>query len=396
MGILKAAFGAAQGAMEDQWIDYFYCDAMTAGILACQGIKATGNRSTNTSQNELITQGSIIAVNDGQCAVIVENGKVIEVFTQPGENKVTSESAPSVFSGNARGVLKDIGRRFTYGGDAPPVRQRVYYINTRPVLNNPFETPAGGVPVRIRSYQIGMDVDMNVRCAGVYSFKIADPAVFYRRVCANFSGLVLYQDMENHMKNEVKSAVAKALVSVNENGVRLSMLPQYVEILEQAMITELNRQWGSLRGIEIDSLAISALDVSERDSRMVQTHQRDGMFLGAGVADEAKTYQPNNPPAQTQKPNIPSVQTYQTSTPAVRTAQTSAPQTYTPKVNVPPVVTPKVNIPPVRIPPAASQTQASTKPAPTAALTLWTCSCGARNRGKFCTECGRPKVQKID
>ncbi len=356
MGIIKAAITSIDGAMGDQWREYFYCDAMKSDVLACRGIKATGSRSANTSQNEVITEGSVIAVADGQCAIIVENGKVLEVFTKPGENVVNSQSAPSVFSGNARGVLKDIGRRIAFGGDAPPIRQRVYYINTKPCFNYPFATPGSGVPIRIRSTQVGLDMDMNVRCSGVYSFRISDPAVFYRKVCANFGGLVFYSQMENQMRREVESAVAKALVAVNDRGVRLSMLPEFVEILEQSMIEELNRQWAELRGITIDSLAIAVLDVSDKDSRMVQTDQRDGMFLGAGGANEAKTYQPN----------------------------------------IRPVVTPKVNIPPVRIPPSTLTGAGPAKPAPTAALELWTCRCGARNRGKFCTECGRPKAEKVD
>lgn len=410
MGIIKAAFGAIGGSMGDQWLEYFYCDAMKGDVLACRGRKATGSRSANTSQNDVITEGSTIAVADGQCALIVENGKVLEVFTTPGENIVNSQSAPSLFNGNARGVMKDIGRRIAFGGDAPPIKQVVYYINTKPVFGNPFETPYGGVPLRMTDYKSGLDVDVTAVCSGVYSFQISDPALFYRKVCANFGALVFYNQMQNHMKREVQSAIAKALTAVNERGVRLSKLPQYVEILEQAMIEELNKEWGALRGITIDSLAISQLDVaSKADRQMAQTAQRDSMFLGAGgnltgpaQAPPAKTYSPQVPPTQTYSTKVPPVQAPSVSTPSVSTPSVSTRSVNIPSVNTPSVHIPPVNIPAARVPQANSQYRAGTqtppsqKPAPTAALELWTCVCGARNRGKFCTECGKAKPNKVN
>lgn len=144
MGLLKAGLGAAGGVMADQWKELIYCESMPADVLACKGSKRTGGRSSNTrGEDNVISNGSVIAVNDGQGMLVVQNGKIIEVALEPGEFVFDTGSEPSVFSGNLGDSIKEtfanIGSRFTFGGDAGK-DQRVYFINTKEIIGNKYGT----------------------------------------------------------------------------------------------------------------------------------------------------------------------------------------------------------------------------------------------------------------
>ena len=144
MGLIRAAMGAAGGVMADQWKEYFYCEAMPADLLATRGWKRQSGRSANTKGNDnIISNGSIVAVADGQCAMIVEQGKVVEFCAEPGQFVFDASTEPSIFTGSFGKSLLDtfktVGRRFTFGGDTGK-DQRVYYFNTKEIVDNKFGT----------------------------------------------------------------------------------------------------------------------------------------------------------------------------------------------------------------------------------------------------------------
>ena len=188
MGLIKAGIGALRGTLADQWKEFFYCDAMDKDILLTKGKKRTNSRSSNKKGNDnIISNGSVIAVADGQCMIIVEQGKVVEVCAEPGEFQYDTSSEPSIFTGGLGKGIKEtfqtIGKRFTYGGDTGK-DQRIYYFNTKELMDNKFGTP-NPIPFRVVDSEIGLDVDVSVRCSGVYSYKIIDPLLFYANVCGN-------------------------------------------------------------------------------------------------------------------------------------------------------------------------------------------------------------------
>ena len=83
MGLIKAAMGAAGGVLADQWKEYFYCDALPETVLAVRGKKRVSSRSSNTKGSDnVISSGSVIAVADGQCMLIVDQGKIAEVCAE--------------------------------------------------------------------------------------------------------------------------------------------------------------------------------------------------------------------------------------------------------------------------------------------------------------------------
>ena len=188
MGLIRAGVGALGGTLADQWKEFFYCEALPADILVTKGQKRITSRSSNTKGNDnIISNGSGIAVADGQCMIIVEQGKVVELCAEPGQFTYDTSTEPSIFTGKLSTSIKEsfktLGRRFTYGGDTGK-DQRVYYFNTKELIDNKFGTP-NPIPFRVVDQNIHLDIDVSVRASGVYSYRITDPMLFYVNVCGN-------------------------------------------------------------------------------------------------------------------------------------------------------------------------------------------------------------------
>ena len=187
MGLIKAGMGAIGGTLADQWKEFFYCDAIDKNVLVVKGQKRVTSRTTNTKGNDnIISNGSGIAVADGQCMIIVEQGKIVEVCAEPGQFTYDTSTEPSIFSGSlGKSIIetfKTMGKRFAYGGDTGK-DQRVYYFNTKEIIDNKFGT-ANPLPFRVVDSKIGLDIDVSIRCNGVYSYKTANPILF----CSNVGG----------------------------------------------------------------------------------------------------------------------------------------------------------------------------------------------------------------
>ena len=172
MGLIKAISGAVGGVLADQWKEFFYCEALSADVLVRKGSKRVSGRSSNTKGSDhIISNGSGIAVADGQCMLIVEQGKIVEVCAEPGEYTFDTSTEPSVFAGDLGDAILDtfqtILGRSGYGGDTGK-DQRVYYVNTKEIMGNKFGTPSP-ILFEVVNRRIGMSRTVNVRCNGVYS-----------------------------------------------------------------------------------------------------------------------------------------------------------------------------------------------------------------------------------
>ena len=223
MGLLKAGIGAASGVLADQWREYFYCEALDADTLAAKGQKRTGNRSSNKHGEEnIISDGSIVAVADGQCMIIVEDGAIVDVCSEPGKFVYDTGTEPSVFTGNLGENIKrsfqEVGKRFSFGGDTGK-DQRIYYFNTKEIIGNKYGT-ASPVPFRVVDNKIGLDVDITVRCNGEYSYKIVDPLMFYKNVCGNVDTVYTRDLIDSQLKSELLTALQPAFARISEMGIR--------------------------------------------------------------------------------------------------------------------------------------------------------------------------------
>ncbi|NLL95638.1 MAG: SPFH domain-containing protein, partial [Clostridiaceae bacterium] len=287
MGLIKAAIGAAGGVLADQWKEFFYCDALPKEVLVRKGQKRISGRSSNIKGDDnIISNGSGIAVADGQCMVIVEQGKIVEFCAIPGEFTYDTSSEPSIFTGNLGDSIietfKAIGKRFTYGGDTGK-DQRVYYFNTKEIVDNKFGTP-NPIPFRVVDRNINLDIDVSVRCSGVYSYKIVDPILFYTNVCGNVSFEFTRDEIDSQLKTEFVSALQPAFAKISDLQIRPSSLPAHAEELSEAMNEALTKKWKDLRGISIVSIALNPITLPEEDAEMIKQAQRTAIMRDPTMA----------------------------------------------------------------------------------------------------------------
>lgn len=400
MGLIRAGAGALGGTLADQWKEFFYCDAMEKDVLVTKGRKRTTSRSSNTKGNDnIISNGSAIAVADGQCMMIVEQGKVVEVCAEPGEFRYDTSTEPSIFAGSlGTGILetfKTVGRRFAFGGDTGK-DQRVYYFNTKELVDNKFGTP-NPIPFRVVDSKIGLDVDVSVRCSGVYSYKIANPLLFYANVCGNVEQDYTRDELDSQLKTEFISALQPAFGRLSDLELRPNQIVSHNAELENAMNAALSAKWDELRGLKVVSIALGSVTLPEEDAEMIKQLQRnaalqnpnmaaatlvgaqsDAMraaasnsggamagFMGMGMAMNAGGMNAQNLFAMGQQ---------QAAQQPSRTGEW--------KCTCGATVTTGKFCPECGLP----------KPVP-AADNGWTCSCGAVNKGRFCSECGARKPE---
>ena len=398
MGLIKAALGAAGGVMADQWLEYFYCDALPENVMAVKGQKRSSGRSSNTrGSDNIISNGSVIAVADGQCMVIVDQGKVTEFCAEPGEFKYDASTEPSLFYGklgkNILDTFKNIGKRFTFGGEAPK-DQRVYYFNTKELIGNKYGTPSP-VPFRVVDQRAGIDIDIAIRCFGEYSYRICDPILFYANVCGNVSGDYTRDRLESQLKTELLTALQPAFAKISEQGIRYSALPGHTMEMADALNDVLSSKWRNLRGLEIVSFGVSSVKASEEDEAMLKELQRNAAFMDpTRAAAHLVGAQASAMQAAANNQNAGPAMAFMGMNMAGQAGGVNAQSLY------------QMGAQQQAAPAAAGWTCAcgqsgitgkfcpncgKPKPAPAPAAGSWTCSCGATATGKFCPECGKPR-----
>ena len=287
MGLIKALTGSVEGVLADQWREFFVCDAIPVDVLAVKGQKKVGARSSNTKGTDnIISNGSVVVVSSGQCMIIVDQGKITEVCAEPGEFVYDSSTEPSIFYGslgkNIVDSFKTLGKRFTFGGEAPK-DQRVYYINTAPVYGNKYGTPSP-VPFRVVDNNIGLDVDIAIRCFGEYSYQITNPVLFYENVCHNVTENFTRSRIDSQLKTELLTALQPAFAKISDMGIRYSALPGHTLEIAEALNEVLSSKWRDLRGIEIESFGVSSVKASEEDEAMIKELQRNATFRNPNMA----------------------------------------------------------------------------------------------------------------
>lgn len=417
MGLIKAGLGAVGGVLGDQWKEFIYCESMKPDVLVAKGMKRTSSqgRSSNTSaEDNIISNGSTIAINDGQCMIIVENGKVVEICSEPGEYTYDTSTEPSIMAeglnmDSVKKVFAQIGKRFTYGGD-PGKDQRVYFFNTKEIIGNKYGT-ASPIPFRVVDARIGLDMDIPIRCFGEYSYKITNPILFYTNVCGNVSDEYQRSEIDSQLKTELLTGLNQAFGVMSEKGVRYSALPGHAQEIGDELNNVLSKKWRDLRGVEVVSFGVSSVKASEEDEKYIRDLQAlsnpnarvafmtgatgqamqsaaanegagaMGAFMGmnmAGAAGGNMMGALNQQMAMQQQ-----AQQYAPQQGAPMGAAAPAPQEAAAdswKCACGAVNTGKF----------CAECGAK-KPEPKPAEGSWKCSCGAVNIGKFCSECGAPK-----
>lgn len=379
MGLIKAALGSAGGVLADQWKEYFYCESMPADVLVTKAHKKVSGRSSNKHGSEnIISNGSVIAVNDGQCMLIVEQGKVVDVCAEPGEYTYDTSSEPSIFCGGlgagVKAAFQQVGKRFTFGGE-PPKDQRVYFVNTKELVGNKYGTP-NPVPFRVVDMNIGLDMDITIRCFGEYSYQIANPVLFYTNVCGNVEQDYTREEIDGQLKSELMTALQPAFAKISEMGIRYSALPGHTQELSDVLNKVLSDKWDNLRGIRIVSLGVSSVKASEEDEAMIKELQRNAVFRNPTMAAAQMV--------GAQASAMQSAASNEKTGPAMAFAAMNM------AANVGGANAQNLFTMGQQQAAQAQPMQQPSAPAPVPQAE-WTCSCGTVNTGKFCSECGSPR-----
>ena len=376
MGLIKAVTGAIGGVVSDQWLEYFYCDSLDEDILVTKGQKKTkGRASNNKGEENIISNGSIVAVNEGQCMIIVDQGKVVEVCAEAGEFRYDTSSEPSLLYGslgeNIKKTFSTLGKRITFAGDTAK-DQRVYFFNTKEIMGNKYGT-ANPVPFRVVDNNIGLDIDIAIRCNGEYSYKIIDPILFYTNVCGNVRDNYERSEIDSQLKTELMTALQPAFAKISAMGIRYSAVPAHTMELADALNEVLSEKWTQLRGIEIVSFGINAMKASEEDEAMIKELQKNAVLRNPNMAAATLAgAQAEAMKAAASNTSTGPMMAFAGMNMATQAGGMNAQQLFQMG--------------------AAQQAAAPAPAAAPAAAAGWTCSCGkSGNTGKFCSECGSPQ-----
>ena len=376
MGLLNVAMNALGGTLASQWREYFYLDSMPDNVLAAKATRKSRNRlgGYRVEEENVITSGSVINVADGQCMMIVDQGKIVEFCAEPGEYVYDQNTEPSIFYGpfnteKLKDILKRTFERLSFGGQAGK-DQRVYYFNTKEIVGNKYGTP-NPVPFRVVDRNIGLDVDIAIRCFGEYSYRITNPMLFYANVCGNVQREYTRAQIDSQLKTELLTALQPAFAKISEQGVRYSALPGHTYEIAEALNDVLSEKWANLRGVEVVSFGISSVSASEEDEAMIKQLQSSAALRDPAMA----AAQLAGAQAQAMRDAAKNTNGAMTGFMGMGFAQQAGGMNAQSLYQM-----------------AASQQAA--QPAQPAADS-WKCSCGTVATGKFCPECGKPRPAAV-
>lgn len=403
MGLIKAISGAIGGTFADQWKEYFVCESMSSDVLVTKGEKKTSSRSSNTKASEnVITDGSIITVADGQCAVIVQDGKISEFCAEAGAYTFSNSTEPSIFSGDLGGgieeTFKEIGKRFTFGGEVAK-DHRIYYMNLKEIMGNKYGT-VNPVPFRVIDTRIDLDVDISIRCNGEYSYRICNPILFYTNVCGNISDDYVRGSIDSTLKTELLTALQPAFAKISMTGIRYSELPAHTVELSETLNEILSSKWREKRGIEIVSFGMNSVTAPKEDADMIKQLQKTAVYRNANMgAAHLVESQGEAMKAAANNQGQGAFMAFGAMNMASNAGGMSAQNLYQMGANQP------QQSQPVTPAPKKDEWMCSCGTASTGKFCMqcgakkpednsWTCSCGAVNsKGKFCMECGAKKPE---
>ena len=375
MGLIKAAIGSVGGVLADQWREYFYCDSMSSDVLMAKGVKRTSGRSSNTKLSDnIISNGAVIAVNEGQAMMIVEQGAIVEFTAEAGEFTWDSSTEGSIFYGGLSKGLKEswgnLKRRFTFGADTGK-DQRVYFFNTKEIMGNKYGTPAP-VPFRVVDPNIGLDLEASLRCNGEYTYRISDPMLFYKTLAGNVSGNYTRDMLDSQLKSQFLTCLQPAFAKISEMGIRYSALPGHTLEISEAMDDALTAKWSGARGISIVSVSVNSVTISPEDEATIKELQKTAVFRNTAMGAAYTTMAQGEAMKAAAANENGAMMGFMGMGMAQQAGGVNAAQLYQ----------------------MAAQQQAAAPAAPTAsAAGGWKCACGTVATGKFCPECGAKKPE---
>ncbi len=289
--VLGGGWNALKGSVQSSlWKEYFESGDMSDGILMkrAEKIIVSGGKNTKADDN-LISSGSGIDVQEGQCMILVENGKIVEFCAVPGRYTYDASSAPSLFSGENKGLKalgKEILNQWSAGGQRNST-QRVYFINLGEIISAPIKWGCGDIAFHHTTQMLNgappIELDITLRGNGQVTIRISDPIKFFQKIGAQATGTdstsvirVTDEGIASNLKSGIIDKVGEAISTLGQT----QPTPYTAIRAKSAEITKymnefLSNEWTGERGFEICSFTVNgSFTPTDEDKDAIQEMQR--------------------------------------------------------------------------------------------------------------------------
>lgn len=374
MGLIKAVVGAIGSTLHDQWKEAIRCENLDNNTLMIK----------KSTPNGVISNKSTVIVGPGQCAVIYDNGKVIDATAEEGFYTFDDSSTPSFFAGQFGAVFKEMWQRFTYNG-ATAKQQAVFFFNTKEIIDNkfgtlnpvPFQDWSHPIPNQMTNSLTPLRVD--VRCCGKYTFRISNPAIFMQ-VISGTADVYKKTDLIEEMRSEVIAAFQNILNELgnSEHKVPVLELPSQTDEIKAIMEERVYDQDIRNRGLSLVTFKVESVTLTEESGKKIDDYElgsngymQQGKMVGA-YANAVENAASN---ANGSANGFMGIGMMNMATGGMMGGVAQSPWQNNNSQN------------------SNAGAVANTEPQ-TASANSWKCSCGTENTGKFCRECGKPKADK--
>ena len=372
MGLIVAAFDAISGNLGDQWLDVIEAADMEEGIVMTKGVSVRRGEKRNNNRkdsSDIVSNGSIIHVNQNQFMMLVDGGKIVDYSAEPGYFKVDNSSMPSLFNGEFKDSLIDAWNRFKFSG-TPSQKQEVYFINLQEIKGIKF-----GTPNPLNYFDNFYNAELFVRSFGNYSIKITDPIKFFQEVCPRNTAQVHINDVNEQYLSEFLEALQASINQMSIDGTRISHLPSKGRELSQFMAQTLDDLWKEIRGMEVLSVGIASISYDDESKEIINMRNKGAVltdpviregFVQGSIARGMEAAGSNEAGAGTSFMGM-----------GIGMAAGGGFMGQSSQTNLQQM--------------QMQQQQAQARQQATA--NEWQCTCGAKNSGKFCGSCGTQKPE---
>lgn len=269
MGLIKAAAGAIGSTLKDQWKEAIRCEDLQNDVLMVKKTTPTG----------VITNKSTIIVGPGQCAVIYDNGRVLDATAEEGFYVFDSSSSPTFFAGQFGDVFKEIWQRFTYNG-ATSKQQAVFFFNTKEIIQNKFGT-ANPIPFQDWSHPIPNQMTntltplrVEIKCFGTYTFRIANPALFMQTI-AGMADIYRKEELVEQMRTEVMAVFQNVVNELgnSEHKVPVLEMPSQTDEIRTMMNQQVFDENIRNRGLEIVGFSVESVSLDAESEKKIDNYE---------------------------------------------------------------------------------------------------------------------------
>lgn len=365
MGIIKATFNSIGGALGDQWLEVIEADNMGDTTVFTKGVKVRKNDKRNSNKkgtDDVISNGSIIHVYPNQFMILVDGGKIVDYTAEEGYYKVENSVAPSLFNGEFGKSLSDAFSRIKFAG-VPSYSQKAYFINLQEIKGIKF-----GTKTPINYFDNFYNAELFLRAHGTYSIKITDPVKFYTEVVPKNADRIEIGSINEQYLSEFLEAFQSAINQMSADNIRISYVASKSRELSSYMANELDNDWKENRGFEVQSVGIASVSYDEESKELINMRNKGAMLGDAAVRE-----------GYVQGSIARGIENAGSNSAGSAAAFMGIGMGMNAGGNFMATAS------------QANMAQMERQAAQQAAVGGWTCSCGAQNTGKFCSECGSAK-----